>query len=210
MTAHASSPRRPAAILWDLGNVLCDWSPRRLYSQLIADEAELDRFLTEICSMEWHTRHDAGASMAENRKPLIKAHPDKAALIEAWEHRWDEMFDGHVEGMAGMVERVAEIGLPQYALSNLPAEKWPPLKAMYPALDLLDDAVISGEEGVVKPDPAIYAITASRLAHPPQHTLFIDDRAENIEAAMDAGFLGHHFTGADALRADLARRGIAL
>jgi 2-haloacid dehalogenase len=81
---------------------------------------------------------------------------------------------------------------------------------MYPALARLDDAIISGEEGVIKPDRAIFDIAAARIAHAPQDTLFIDDRRANIEAAMDAGFIGHHFTGADALRAEFARRGIAL
>lgn len=201
---------RPSAILWDLGNTLLDWSPRRLYEKLIDDDAALESFLGGVCTMEWHTAHDRGVAMAENRKALIAAHPDKAGLIEAWETRWDEMFDGFLPGMDRMIDRLRDHGLAQYALSNMPAEKWAPLKTMYPVLETLDVAVISGEEGVIKPDPEIYAITAARIGHAPQETLFIDDRPENITAAREAGFMGHVFTNAQALKTDLAARGIAV
>ncbi|TGY90773.1 HAD family phosphatase [Marinicauda algicola] len=148
--------------------------------------------------------------MAQNRQALIEAHPGKADLILAWQERWDEMFDGPVERMDRLFEETRALGLKQYALSNLPAEKWPPLRAMYPFLDRLDAAVITGEEGVIKPDPAIFEITKARIATAPEETLFIDDRAENIAAGERAGFPGLVFEGEAKLRRDLARLGVKL
>lgn len=199
---------RVRAILWDLGKTLVDWDPRRLYTKLLPDDAAVDEFLGGVCTMDWHGGHDAGIPMAEHRKALIEAHPDKVDLIIAWQTRWDEMFDGPVEHMDTLFEEIGQIGLPQYALSNLPAEKWPDLKAMYPFLEQLAGAVVSGEEGVIKPDPKIYEIAKARIGEPAGSVLFVDDRADNVEAEIRAGFQGHVFTGEDRLRAALRALGL--
>ena len=196
------------AILWDLGNTLADWSPDYLYSRLIPDAEARRDFLTSVCTMDWHEAHDRGVPMAVNRQALIARHPGKAGLIEAWDTGWNAMFKGYVEGMGGLVEPLHVRGVPQYALSNMPAEKWPDVLALYPAFALLRNPVISGQEGLVKPDPAIYALAAERLATAPEETLFIDDRLDNIEAGARAGFAVHHFTGAGPLKAGLARLGL--
>lgn len=199
---------RVRAILWDLGRTLVDWDPRRLYAKLLPDDAAVEEFLGGVCTMEWHGGHDAGIPMAEHRKALIEAHPDKADLIIAWQTRWDEMFDGPVERMDTLFAEIEALGLPQYALTNLPAEKWPDLKAMYPFLNRLAGAVVSGEEGLIKPDPRIYDITRARIAEPAGSVVFIDDRPDNVEAGIQAGFQGLVFTGENRLRADLRAVGL--
>lgn len=193
------------AILWDIGRTLADWDPDYLYRLLIPDAEARRDFLASVCTMDWHTGHDRGVPMAQNRRHLIDAHPHLEELIIAWETRWDGMFNGYMPGMEGLVEALHARGVAQYALSNMPAEKWPGVLALYPAFGLFETAVISGEEGLVKPDPALYALTIARIATPPGETLFVDDRLDNIEAAARAGFAVHHFTGARALRAELAR-----
>ncbi|OYW84828.1 MAG: HAD family hydrolase, partial [Hyphomonas sp. 32-62-5] len=55
--------------LFDLGGVLLDWSPARLYSQIFSNAAEADRFLAEVCTMAWHLEHDRGVSFADNAAP---------------------------------------------------------------------------------------------------------------------------------------------
>ncbi len=202
--------RRPQALLWDLGNTLADWNPDYLYRKLIPGEQQRAGFLASVCTMAWHTEHDRGVPMAQNRKHLIAAHPHLEDLITAWDTRWDGMFNGYVDGMEGMIEAIAAHDIAQHALSNMPAEKWPWVRAHYPSFERFEVAIISGEEGVIKPDPAIYEIAKARLASPPGDTLFIDDRLENVEAARAAGFMGHHFRGAEGLKADLAARGLTL
>lgn len=199
---------RARAVLWDLGHTLVDWNPARVYRELLPDEDAVEAFLGGVCTMEWHQRHDAGVPMAENRKALIEAHPDKAGLITAWDTRWPDMFDGWVDGMEPIVEALESAGVAQYALTNLPAEKWPHILSTYPAIARFDAHVVSGREGVTKPDPKIYAITRARIAHAPQDVLFIDDRAENIAAAEAAGFQGVVFESADQVRRELSARGL--
>ncbi|WP_413927879.1 HAD family hydrolase [Kitasatospora albolonga] len=56
--------------------------------------------------------------------------------------------------------------------------------------DLADAVVSSAVEGVAKPDPAIYRIAAGRAGVPPERCLFVDDRQENIDAAVALGMTG--------------------
>ncbi len=55
---------------------------------------------------------------------------------------------------------------------------------------LFDAVVISGEVGLRKPDPAIYALAAQRLDLPPEQIVFVDDLRPNVRAAVAAGMVG--------------------
>ena len=73
---------------------------------------------------------------------------------------------------------------------------------------LVEDIVISAEEGVIKPDPAIYDIALRRLDAKPETTLFLDDYLPNVEAARDLGMAAVQFVdnrqAADEIRTLLA------
>lgn len=198
------------AVLWDLGHTLVDWDPRRVYRQLLPDENAVEHFLGGVCTSQWHVRHDAGVTMADNRKALIAAHPEKAGLITAWDTRWAEMFDGWITGMEAIVTALEAAGVAQYALTNLPAEKWPHILKTYPAIARFDAHIVSGEEKLIKPDARIYQITAERIAHAPAQTVFFDDRQDNVDAARAFGFDAERFESARQVRAALTERGFDL
>lgn len=69
--------------------------------------------------------------------------------------------------------------------------------------DFFDARVFSCDENLAKPDPAIYALTASRLGLAPQNCLMVDDKAENVAGARAAGMQAHLFQDVDALRQEL-------
>ena len=195
--------------LFDLGRVVLDWEPARLYSRLLPDAEERERFLSEICTMAWHTRHDAGGSFADNALPLIAQYPQYEAEIRAWGGCWMEMFDGYIDGTEDLVERLHAAGQPLYGLSNMPAEVWPAMLEAFPVMQRLRDVVVSGEEGVVKPDRRIYEIALERMGQPaPGDVFFIDDSLKNVEAAASLGFDAHHFRGAATLERALRDRGL--
>ncbi|QRN83983.1 HAD family phosphatase [Chloroflexota bacterium] len=58
---------------------------------------------------------------------------------------------------------------------------------------IVEDIIISAEEGVIKPDPDIYEIALNRLNATPETTLFLDDYLPNVEAARDLGITAVHF-----------------
>ena len=194
---------RPRAVVWDVGHVLYDWDPRFLYAKLIPDTDRLDWFLSNVVTRAWHFQHDAGRPFAETSVELIAAHPAEAGLIAAYGPRWLETIPGPIPGTHDLVRALAAGGVPQYGITNFSGEFWDRFRPTAPLFDLFRDVVVSGHERLMKPDPAIYALARSRFGLGDGEAIFVDDNAANVEAARAAGWLAHHFTGADALKAEL-------
>lgn len=87
-------------------------------------------------------------------------------------------------------------------LSNAPPRlsEW---LADWQILDLFDVVVCSGDEGLVKPDPAIFELTLTRLGVSPKETIFVDDTLRHVTAARSLGIHGIHFSTANALQNEL-------
>jgi len=198
----------PKAVLWDIGNVIVRWNPRTLYEKIFQEPAECDRFLTHVCSMEWHVAHDLGVSFAENGAALIARHPEYEAEIRAWRERWWEMFSGAIPETEVAIEALHARGVRSFGLSNISGEVIDGVRAMSPAFARLEGLIVSGDERLVKPDPAIFLLTCERFGLAPQEFLFVDDSAANIEAAARLGFDVLHFTDPALLRPALEARGL--
>ena len=198
----------PKAVLWDIGNVLVRWDPRTLYSKIYPDPVECDRFLSSVCTMEWHIAHDLGVSFAENRARLVARFPEHEPQIRAWQERWWEMFSGHIEETAAAIAALHARGVPQYGLTNMSHETFDGTIRLCPGTELIADFVVSAHERLIKPDPAIFTLTCERFGYAPDDFLFVDDSALNIESARALGFDVHHFTDPAALRPALEARGL--
>jgi 2-haloacid dehalogenase len=196
----------PNVVVFDLGGVLINWDPRHLYRKLFgADEAAMEHFLANVCTHEWNRSQDAGRSFAEGARLLKHRHPDKAELIDAYGARFDEMMPGPIDGSVEILAELRGRGTPLYVLSNFSAETFPPVLDRFEFLSWFRGMVISGEVGVIKPDPRIYEIMLARFAIDPHRAVYIDDVAANAEAARPFGIHGIHFTTPAALREELVR-----
>lgn len=196
------------AVVFDVGRVLVQWDLRALFAKLIDDPAELDRFLAEVVTEEWHFQHDRGRPLAEMVPERQAEFPEHAHLIKAYATRFLETIPGPVPGAAALVERLAQRGVPLYAITNFGSEFWDMFRPTAPVLDRFADIVVSGREKLAKPDDAIFALAARRFGHAPGAMLFIDDNRANIEAARALGWQVHHFADAPTLERDLAARGL--
>jgi 2-haloacid dehalogenase len=195
-----------SVVVFDVGGVLIDWDPRHLYRKLFAgDEPAMEHFLANVCTHEWNRGQDAGRSFAEGTRLLKLQHPDKAELIEAYSARFDEMMAGPIVGAVEILAELRDRDTPLYVLSNFSAETFPPALERFDFLRWFRGMVISGEVGVIKPDPRIYEIMLARFAIDPHRTVYIDDVAANAEAARPFGIHGIHFTTPGALREELVR-----
>jgi len=195
-------------IVFDVGNVIVRWDPRTLYSKIFPDPAERDWFLANVCTMDWHLASDAGLSFAENGARLIARFPEHAPAIRAWETRWAEMFSGPIPETEAAIEALAARGVPMFGLTNMAAETQAATFAMSPAFARLTDTVVSGREGVIKPDPRIFRILCERARLAPAELLFIDDSVRNVDAAAALGFDAHLFEDPAALGPALQARGL--
>jgi 2-haloacid dehalogenase len=196
----------PSVVIFDVGNVLFDWNPRFLYERLIDDDRALDAFLRDVATKDWHFQHDAGRPFAETSAELAALHPQHADLIAAWGPRFNEQLGDMLPGMRALVDDLHARGVPLYAITNFSGEFWPPFRDREAALfDRFRGIVVSGDEDLTKPDPAIYRLALDRFGIAAEDAVFVDDRADNVAAADAVGIRGLLFTDADALRADLAQ-----
>jgi 2-haloacid dehalogenase len=202
--------REVAAVVFDLGGVLLDWNPRHLYRKLIADPAEMESFLGQICTPCWHLAHDLGADVQQSCAELARRHPAEADLIMAWAYRGEEMIAGQIDQSVRLLEEVSGLGVPCYALSNMEPDRFAYRRSTYPFFRLFDGCVISGLEGVAKPDSAIFGILLSRYGLDPAATVFVDDNAGNVAAGRGAGLVALEFASAGQLRRDLRALGVGV
>jgi 2-haloacid dehalogenase len=191
------------AVVFDVGRVLVQWDLRHLFAKLIADPRELEWFLAHVVTPEWHYQHDAGRPLSEMVPELQARYPAYAAQIDAYRYRFNETIPGPVPGSFEIVEELAARGVPLYAITNFGSEFWAGFRSTQPIFDHFRDIIVSGDEKLVKPDPAIYQLALKRFGLAEGEAIFIDDNLANVIAARENGFVGHHFTDAENLRLEL-------
>ena len=199
---------RARVAVFDVGGVLLDWDPRYLYRRLFDDEAAMEGFLAEVCTPAWNVDQDRGRPFAEAVSLLVDRFPDQAHLIRAYDERWIEMIPRAYDEVVDLLTRVQAAGRPTYALTNFSAEKFPLARARWPFLASFDGVLVSGEEKLIKPDPAIFRLLLERFGLTAGDCLFIDDRADNVAAARELGLHAVTFTDAAALEVDLRDYGL--
>jgi 2-haloacid dehalogenase len=200
---------RPTVVVFDLGGVLVDWNPRYLYRSLFdGDDAAIEQFRAEVCTPAWNDEQDRGRPFAEACALLVRDHPNRRELIEAWPSRFDETMAGPIAGTVEILAELRDRGVPLYALSNWSAETFPRALARFPFLQWFRGIVISGALSAAKPDRVIYQHLLDTYRLRAEDTVFIDDARRNIEVAASVGMHTVRFTDADALRAALQELGL--
>lgn len=194
-------------IIFDLGGVLIDWNPRYLYRTLIADEDEVERFLSTVCTQQWNEKQDAGRPFAEGIAELIARFPEHAELIRAYDERWAEMVGGAIDDTVDILTELRDRETRLLALTNWSAEKFHVARERFAFLTWFEGIVVSGEEMMRKPDPRIYRLLVDRYSVATDAALFIDDSPVNVAASNEAGLPAIHYEGAAALRRELESRG---
>ncbi len=199
--------RKINAVVFDLGGVLIDWNPRHLYRRLFADADEMEEFLATICTDEWHREHDLGADIKESCERLASLHPDHRDMIMAWAERGEEMAAGQFDQNVDVLSELREAGVRSYVLSNMEPEAFTIRYERFPFMKWFDGYVVSGIEGVAKPDLRIFEILLERYGLQPVSTVFVDDSKRNIEAARALGINVVHYTSTERLRRELRALG---
>jgi 2-haloacid dehalogenase len=196
------------AVVFDLGGVLIDWNPRHLYRKVFDDENAMERFLGRICTPEWHDRHDRGESTADSCARLAAEHPEHAGEIWAWKTRSEEMVAGAFDETIDILTDLHHDGVACYALSNMEAETFPVRFERFPFFGLFDGIVISGLEGVAKPDREIFELIIERFGLDAAATVFIDDKVGNLRPASALGMATVHYESSGGLRRSLRALGL--
>ncbi len=202
------------AVVFDVGNVLVHWDPRAIYRTIFLaddgrpDEAKVECFLATICVPDWNVQQDLGRSIAEGNAALIRKHPDWKVEIEAYYGRHLDAIFAPIESSVACLRALRAAGIPVHGLTNYGREAFALARTKYDFLNEFDGVVVSGEEGLIKPDRAIFQVLINRFKLTPERTLFIDDSRANIDTAAAMGFHVHHFTDPAALPPHLVALGL--
>ena len=197
-------------IIFDLGNVLIPWNPYWLYRKLLSDDTAIKAFFAEVEFGAWILSHDAGELFVDGIARMAERFPQHHHLFQAYFDRWEETIGEPFAESVALLKRLQQANYRTFALTNFSKEMFPRAKVLQPLLGEFDGVVVSGEERLTKPDPAIYRLLCERFGVQPQHAVFIDDSLPNVEGARRIGMHAIHFTAPERLEAQLADLGVGL
>lgn len=182
-------------VVFDVGNVLVSFCWRELMDDLgIAKELQGVFEKTVFGSHLWGELDRGVIEEAEVLKMLREENKEHLAEFDLiWSNR-DKLvkpFDYAVE----MMKTLKEKGLKVYLLSNYPKDLFTMHTecGRFPFMDFVDGKVVSGFVQLVKPDREIYEYLLDTYDLKAEECVFIDDRAENVEAAKAIGINGIWF-----------------
>jgi 2-haloacid dehalogenase len=190
---------RITAVVFDLGGVLIDWDPTYVLDHDDVVALDIDGLQREL---------DLGRPIRQVRARWRAAHPGGSAMVDRYVDEWHHTMAGAFDEVVGILSELRDAPVGLYVLSNFSGVLFRQARHRFPFLDWFDGIVISGDEGVVKPDPEIYRRLVDRLALTAARTVFIDDRPDNVAGAQAAGLVGLHHRTAPGLRAQLHALGV--
>jgi putative hydrolase of the HAD superfamily len=191
------------AIIFDFGRVISAQKPPSLFRSY-EDDLGLEPDTINAIMFNSKAWEDAliGSKTVEEYWQEIGAELNLTtpAKIDAFRQRYhaDEAIDHSVLDLMRRLHGRHKLAV----LSNSPPglTRW---LADWNILYLFDTIFCSGDEGVVKPEPAAFEIILQRLGVEPKEAVFIDDTAENVAASRKVGIHGILFTSAAALEEEL-------
>jgi 2-haloacid dehalogenase len=201
----------PTTVVFDIGNVLIGWDPRNLYRKLFVDRPdEMEWFLANVTTNEWNLEQDRGRSFAEAVALLLPGQPEHLHdYIRAYHERWMEMLSGEIAGTVAILDALHAAGIPLYAITNWNQDQFRLTRAQYRLFERFQGIVVSGEERLVKPDPAIFRTLFDRYGVRAAESVFIDDSPKNVSASEALGMRAVLFESPEQLARDLLALGLA-
>ena len=133
--------------------------------------------------------YDEAMEIWKSRLPG-RMHTTLEKIIENWHLYLYEITD-----MTAIVKRLSAAGIGTYLLTNV-SVRFDEIKKSFGLVGaVMDGYIASAENKMMKPDPHIYELLINKYRIDRSKALFVDDRAENVEAAVDVGMLGYLFDG---------------
>ncbi|MGL4310978.1 MAG: HAD family hydrolase [Paracoccaceae bacterium] len=195
------------AVIYDIGNVLIEWQPERLYDAVIGQAAR-ERMFAALDLHGMNELIDKGAPFRETIYDWADRNPEWGDEIRMWHDRWIEMASPTIPQSLALLRALRGKGVPVFALSNFGIGSFDYALTHYPFLNEFDRKYISGHMRVTKPDPEIYRMVEADCGIAPAGLLFVDDRADNIAAAQARGWQAHLFVGPAGWAARLVAEGL--
>ncbi len=179
-------PSRITHVVFDIGNVLLPFDYGRTRQRIrphceVAPEERLSEI--NVLSVEHECGRLNEKEFFDALTILLGFHGDRKFLIEAW----CDIFKVN-EPIVDFARHLSRAKVPCHLLSNIGETHSRYIENTYPFFSLFEKRIYSWREGVMKPDPAIYAASIAKLNTEPAEIFYIDDKPDNVEAGRHAGF----------------------
>ncbi|MEM9125515.1 MAG: HAD family phosphatase [Pseudomonadota bacterium] len=195
------------AVVFDIGGVLIDWQPHLAWVDALGSEEAAHAFIKRTDFLTRNARGDNGERFADLAMELED--PQDQRLFAAYVGLYARTVENAIHGTWRVLDRLQANGTPVHAITNWSAETWPEGVKVHPRLgEVFGTLVVSGREGVMKPDARIFKLLCERAGIAPQDCVFIDDGPHNVKGAQAVGMDAIHFTSPDALETSLMERGL--
>lgn len=181
-------------LILDIGNVICDWNPDGLVACAYTDPDEQAEALSvTVGNPDW-LMLDRGAMSVEEAIARAQARTklNPSGVAQIYENLGTSLIP--LPETTAAMHRAKALGVPIYILSNMPAHAWVYLEKTYECWNVCAGVVVSCDTGLIKPEEAIFQHLCDRFSVTPESCVFVDDMAENIEAAREFGMQGVQLT----------------
>tara|TARA_R110000765_G_scaffold94751_2_gene178557 strand:+ start:76 stop:696 length:621 start_codon:yes stop_codon:yes gene_type:complete len=198
---------KPAAVVFDIGNVLIEWQPERFFDSVIGTERRQAMFAAvDLHAM--NDRVDSGEHFTDTIYATADSTPEWRDEIRLWHDRWIEMASPVIHHSVRLMKALQKNGIPVFSLTNFGIQSYDLAALHYPFLREFDRDFISGHLSMIKPDPKIFAAVEQQTGLSPDALIFTDDRPDNIAAARVRGWQTHLFDGPTGWAARLIDEGL--
>jgi len=190
-------------LVFDFGKVLVDYDFFNTIRRYFTSDEELQEFAELFTGMDFLNKCDMELVPFEQLiREEQQKHPKFEFQLQKFYDEYVQFVTGEVPGMRSLLIKLRKEGFRLYGLTNWCSKVHEVMK-VWDILNMLDGVVISSDEKLIKPDPAIYLRLCDKFGLIPQECLFTDDKAINIEGAVCAGMKGIVFLSAEQYEHDL-------
>lgn len=181
-------------VILDVGKVIVEWEPEAAFQKLGFD-ADTARIVGEatVLSPDWNELDRSALSDEEMLAKFIANAPaNEGEIRKLWDNIGLAIYQ--YDYAKSWIQRMRQNGYRVYILSNYARWTYEKTQEALSFLEDVDGALFSFQVQQIKPEPEIYQSLLKRFKLKPAECIFIDDRPENIDAALAQGICGVRFT----------------
>jgi len=183
-------------VIFDLGNVLLDWNTEQVLAALKLPNSDLKLLRDELFGHQDWLDMDHGRTAETTVASGVSARTGLAITVieAALEAAKQSLLP--IPASVELMREIHDRGFELICLSNMSRETYAHIKHL-DFFKLFAGIIISGHEGCMKPDEAIFQLALQRFNLSPTETLFVDDSLPNILQAQQLGISTYHFKRTD-------------
>lgn len=181
-------------IVFDIGNVLADFRWKEYMIEKGLDGPTIKRVMAaSIMSPDWDLFDMGMFDDDEALRRFASYDPELKPVLERVYRRIDGMIVPF-DYATGWIKSLKDRGFSIYYLSNYSRKAYEECKESLEFMKYADGGVMSFQEHVLKPDPAIYQRLLDKYNLKAEESVFLDDTQKNVDAALQLGFKAFTFT----------------